>query len=114
MSEQRKSNRLELNSTVMIKLVSEVESVEFPIKILDVSKIGIGFEYNESLKMGHIYEGNVTIWTQEVIHMFIEIVRIKQVGDSYIYGAIFIGMPELVTSRITVYEMFEESKKGEV
>lgn len=110
MNEQRKSNRLELNSTVMIKLVSEEDAQEFGVEILDVSKIGIGFECDTSLEMGQIYAGDVRIWTKEVIHMFIEIVRIKQVGDSYIYGAIFIGMPELDTTRISVYEMFEQSK----
>ncbi|MFI3201065.1 MAG: PilZ domain-containing protein [Eubacteriales bacterium] len=114
MNEQRKSNRLELNTSVTIKMVSEKDAKEILIKILDVSKVGMGFECDKTLEMGSIFEGNIQIWTHEVIHTFMEIVRIKQVGDLFIYGAIFVGMPNLESTRISIYDLFEQSKKGEL
>ena len=37
---------------------------------------GVGFICTEKLDIGAVYEGYLTIWTKEVIHCFIEVVRI--------------------------------------
>lgn len=50
------------------------------------------------------------IWTQEVIHAFVEIVRIEKTGQNYSYGAIFIGMPESEAARIEAYDTIESMK----
>lgn len=54
--------------------------------------------------MGAVYEAYLTIWTKEVLHVFLEIVRVenKQNGR-FEYGAIFIGMSEMDASRIETY-----------
>ena len=61
--------------------------------------------------IGSVYESYLTIWTKEVLHAFFEIRRIEKIDeDSYNYGAIFIGMPEMDAARIEVYQTVEEHK----
>ncbi len=107
MEERRKNNRRELISTLIVKRLDDNKKHETTIDIADVSKSGIGFNCKELLEIGAVYEANLRIWTQEVIHAFLEIVRIEKKGQGYNYGAIFIGMPETEASRIEVYDTVE-------
>ena len=76
---------------------------EVHIDISDVSKTGVGFTCSTRLEVGAVYESFLTIWTSEVLHTFLEVVRISRRGDIYEYGAIFIGMSEMDASRIETY-----------
>ena len=107
MNEKRKAERTELTSRLVVKhLGGGVTDVkEVALEVTDVSKTGVGFECTEKLEIGAVYEGFLTIWTKEVLHCFMEIVRIvKQGENSYSYGAIFIGMPDMDSKRIEVYQ----------
>lgn len=104
MEERRKHNRWELISTIVVKRLDDGENREATIDIIDVSKSGIGFNCNERLEIGAVYEGHLRIWTQEVLHAFLEIIRIEKKEEGYNYGAIFIGMPEIEAARIEVYD----------
>ena len=53
----------------------------------------------------------MTIWTKEVIHAFIEIVRIEKKKDTFEYGGIFVGMPEMDAQRIEVYDTVSKMQK---
>lgn len=96
---------MELTSKLVAKRLDSDEAKELEIEISDVSKTGVGFYCQEALTIGAVYEAFLTIWTKEVIHAFIEIVRIvkREEGD-YQYGGIFVGMPEIDAKRIEVYE----------
>lgn len=111
MEERRKSKRSELKSSIVIKRLDTKEDAEVGIEILDVSKTGVGFSCNQVLNIGAVYESFLTIWTKEVLHAFLEIRRIEKTGESYNYGAVFIGMPELEVSRIAVYQTLEENRQ---
>lgn len=82
------------------------------IDILDVSKSGVGFSCSKPLEIGAVYESHLRIWTQEVLHAFLEIVRIEKVADGFVYGAIFVGMPEMEASRIEVYDTINNLTQG--
>jgi hypothetical protein len=110
--EKRKAERTELSSKLIIKqLNGNSEAREVAIEINDVSKNGVGFTCTEKLEIGAVYEGFLTIWTKEVIHCFIEIVRIVKKDDTFDYGAIFIGMPEMDTQRIEIYQTISNNVK---
>ena len=99
---------MELSATLLMKGVNGEAGNEVAIEILDVSKTGVGFSCSEPLNIGAVYEAHLTIWTKEVLDVFMEIVRIEKVGpDEYSYGAIFIGMSEMDGKRIEVYETIE-------
>ena len=109
MDEKRKAKRTELTSRLIIKpLTGQTSEVE--IDVVNLSKSGVGFVCSEKLEIGAVYEGFMTIWTKEVIHCFIEIVRIEKKDEAvFDYGAIFIGMPDLEIQRIEVYQAFNDN-----
>ena len=109
MADKRKSTRLDLESEIIVKRLDEGDgNTKQKIYIKDVSATGVGFTCDYQLAIGGVYECNLTIWTKEVIHCFIEIVRVNQSSGSFNYGGIFIGMPEMDMSRISVYETVEK------
>lgn len=113
MEERRKSNRRELTSKLIIKRLGGVdvdETVE--IDITDVSKTGIGFTCSKALEIGAVYESYLRIWTQEVLHAFLEIIRIEKRDSVFSYGGIFIGMPEMDAARIEVYDTVENMNQN--
>lgn len=112
MEERRKNRRMELESRIEIKRLDQNgENEEAAIEINDVSKTGVGFNCKKPLEIGAVYEAYMTIWTKEVIHAFIEIVRIEKKGDTYEYGGIFVGMPEMDAQRIEVYDTVSKMQK---
>ncbi len=105
MEERRKNKRMELESKLLIKRMDNSElSEEVNIIVTDVSKTGIGFLCDAGLEVGAVYESFLTIWTKEVLHAFLEVIRVDPGEDGmYVYGAIFIGMSEIDASRIETY-----------
>lgn len=109
MEERRKSKRTQLQSKIVVKRLDGGTQEELDIDIVDVSKSGIGFLCNTPLTIGAVYEAYLTIWTKEVLHAILEIVRIEKKENTISYGAIFVGMPELDAARIEVYQTVEEN-----
>lgn len=111
--ERRRNKRMGLSSTLVIKrLDGDGGNRRVTIEILDVSKTGIGFICDSSLQIGEVYESFLTIWTKEVIHAFLQIVRIEMNSEGrYVYGAVFIGMPEMDSARIEVYQTINEAQE---
>lgn len=108
MEERRKNRRLKLNSRLVIRRLDDGGNEEVGIEVFDISKTGIGFYAAEPLQIGAVYEGYLTIWTKEVIHAFLEIVRIEKMQDHYVYGAFFVGMPDVDSSRIEIYQVVSD------
>ncbi len=111
MEERRKSKRTDLASKLLVKRLDKGAQEEIGVEVMNVSKTGIGFSCEELLDMGAVYEAYLTIWTKEVIHAFIEIVRIEKNVDAYDYGGLFIGMPEVDLQRIEVYNTVADAEK---
>ena len=109
MEERRRSKRTEMSSTLMVKRLDQGDMQEVSIDIVDVSPNGVGFLCKEVLSIGAVYESKLRIWTHEVLHAFLQIVRIEMKGDSYTYGAVFIGMSESDAARIRVYQTDRKS-----
>lgn len=108
MEERRKAKRTELKSKIVVKRLDNGTNEEVGIEIVDVSKSGVGFTCNVPLTIGAVYQSYLTIWTKEVIHAVLEIVRIEKKADTIAYGATFVGMPEMDSARIEVYQTVEE------
>lgn len=102
--ERRKNKRMDLEARLIIRRLDCVNDPdEVAIEIIDVSKTGVGFNCTVPLEIGAVYEAYLTIWTKEVIHAFIEIIRISKEEEVFKYGGIFIGMSEMDASRIEIY-----------
>lgn len=111
MVERRKNKRMELRSKLIVKRLDSGIEEEVGIEVINVSKTGIGFHSDELLDIGAVYESYLTIWTQERIHAFIEVIRIEIQADGFNYGGLFIGMPEMDLQRIDVYKMVSEAEE---
>ena len=108
MEDRTRSKRIKLISSLVMKRLDDNTKEEVTIEITDVSKTGVGFTCERPLEIGAVYESNLRIWTQEVLHAFLEIIRIeKKDAGVFGYGAIFIGMPEMDAARIEVYDTVE-------
>lgn len=108
MEEKRKSRRMDLSARLLIKNMSDPSAAanEIEIEVHDVSKTGVGFICDTPLSIGAVYETFLKIWTDEVIHAFLKVVRIEQTEDEhYICGTIFIGLPEIDAKRIEIYDL---------
>jgi hypothetical protein len=105
MEERRKNKRMDMSSKLLLKSLNQGEEPqEVSINVINVSKTGVGFTCEHALELGTVYESFLTIWTKEVLHAFLEIIRKEKVMDDlYEYGAIFIGMSETDASRIETY-----------
>lgn len=110
MEERRKAKRTELTSKLLMKRLDNQKTEEVDIEVVDVSKSGVGFTCKEPLAIGAIYEAYLTIWTKEVLHAVLEIVRIEKKEDTIAYGAVFVGLPEMDAFRIQTYQTVEESR----
>ena len=106
MEERRRNRRMELDCKLIVKRLDNSKDEEVSINIVDISKSGAGFISSQLFDIGAVYEAYLTLWTKEVIHAFIEIVRIEKSVKDYIYGGIFVGMPQSDVQRIEVYETF--------
>lgn len=109
MEERRKYKRMDLDGQLLVKRLDSTVKHSVVIDIVDVSKSGVGFTCEDMLDIGAVYECTLTIWTKEVIHCFLRIVRIELDDMAlYHYGAVFIGMSEQDAFRISVYEQFSQ------
>ena len=103
--ENRRNKRTMLEAEIAIKPIgSNVYGTPMLVEINDVSKNGIGFICDEVLEKGTNYEATLKIWTEETIEVFLQIVRRIQVGNSFSYGAIFMGMSDVDAGRIETYQ----------
>jgi hypothetical protein len=109
-NERRKGTRLLLDTNLVVRRVDKVGG-DVPIEVIDLSKSGVGFTSPYELEKGVVYECDLKIWTQEVIHAFLQIARAKQDKGIYEYGGYFIGMPEMDSARIDVYHLVERTTK---
>ncbi len=108
MQEKRRSKRLDMQAKIILNRLDAKEAKTSAIEVVDLSKFGIGFICEENLDKGAVYETDIQIWTGDIIHAFIEVVRISQQNGGNIYGGIFVGMPESDWCRIQVYETYRD------
>ena len=112
MEEKRRHKRLELSGEILIKQLGASNSADTAetadIEIIDCSREGIGFQTDKILQTGSTYETTLTLWNKDRLHVFIQIIRAVNMGNTFQYGGIFIGMPDQDRMRIQVYETIEE------
>ncbi|MCR5488316.1 MAG: PilZ domain-containing protein [Lachnospiraceae bacterium] len=109
--ERRRDARYDLAIKIKMSRLDQPNAESIDVEVLDVSRTGIGFLCNQELENGAVYQTEIRIWTGDVIHAFVELVRVSKQENGIIYGGIFIGMPESDWCRIVVYETYQEYDK---
>ncbi len=106
MEEKRKSKRMVLEAHLVMNRIDSGRHDLIPVEIIDISKTGVGFKCDQTLEMNSIYEAEITIWTKEVIHTFVNVIRMENRGGETVYGGIFVGLTEHDSCKIDIYDMF--------
>ena len=110
MRDRRRWNRTDLEAWLILHRLDNSQIHEICVEVTNVSPTGIGFMCPEVLDMGAVYGGTLTIWTKEQIPVFVDIVRSMELEGRYNYGGLFVGMPDLYSRKIAVYQTVEETK----
>ena len=110
--DRRRNRRLDLDASLIMKRLDSNMQDKVRVDVVDLSKSGIGFKCKENLEMNSVYQAELTIWTKEIIHTFVNITRIDDGKPEIVYGATFVGMPENDSCKIGIYEMFDDAENG--
>ena len=111
MSEKRRHKRLDLDVSLQLERLDQegVTTLKFArVEVTDISRSGLGFISNQEFEIGSFYDTKIQIWTKEVVEAIIEIVRREKLGDTYKYGCVFIGMPDIDAMKIDIYQIFND------
>ena len=112
MAEKRKAKRLVLDAHLIMNRIDSGKHDLIPVDILDLSTNGVGFKCPQVLELNSVYEAELTIWTKEVIHTLVNVIRFDNSGDENVYGATFVGMTGQDSSKIAIYDLFAEAQKA--
>ena len=112
MEEKRRYKRLVLEANLIMNRIDSGKHDLIPVDLQDLSTNGIGFKCDQVLELNSVYEAELTIWTKEKIHCFVNVIRYDDSGEEKLYGATFVGMTEQDSSKIAIYDMFDEAKKA--
>ncbi len=107
MEEKRRSRRIVLDAFIVMQRIDSGKDDIVPVEVFDLSKTGIGFKCDRVLEINSVYETELTIWTKEIIHTFINVTRLDNDGNENVYGATFVGMTEADAGKIAIYDMFD-------
>ena len=110
MHDRRRSTRMDLQVTLLLREVGKSASQGvINVEVFDISQGGIGFNCDFALSTGTTYEADIHIWTGDIIHAFVEVIRCMKSDDGrFKCGGVFIGMPEADWCRIRVYETYQK------
>ena len=110
--ERRRNKRLDLDVTLELERLDKggVTTLKYVhVEVDDLSKSGIGFHCGRELEIGSIYNTRMEIWTKEVIHSVVKIIRCNQTEEGdYRYGGVFIGMTDTDALKISIYQMLND------
>ncbi|MFT3982972.1 MAG: PilZ domain-containing protein [Lachnospiraceae bacterium] len=113
MEEKRRNRRIVLDAFLVMQRIDSGKDDIIPVEVLNLSKTGIGFKCKRILEINSVYETELTIWTKEIIHTFVNITRLDTDGEDNVYGATFVGMTEADAGKIAIYDMFDAANVNE-
>lgn len=117
MEEKRRSRRHEIDLVIKLRRLNggplEQNAEPETVELRDLSKQGLGFFSRKELEIGSFYDAKITLWTKESMEAMFEIVRCHPEEDGYMYGGMFVALPETDAFRIEVYEMFQDAQNAQ-
>ena len=74
----------------------EVENINAPIEVVDVSKAGIGFTTASVLPLGYYFNARLVLADQDALNCVVRIVRQQKMEDGYLYGCEIVGTASIM------------------
>lgn len=99
---------LKLNVSTLFKQNNVmIQNVDSPIRVINISKSGIGFESKSVFPIGFYFNAALRLGEEEdVLYCVVKIIRCQQLEDSdkYSYGCEFVGMSSILNYIFEEYE----------
>lgn len=98
MEEQRKSKRLHVDMALNISDIFKqdnvkIENINAPIRVTNISKLGIGFETEATLPVGYYFNAKINLGNSESnLYTVVRIIRAEGTPYGMYYGCEFIGL----------------------
>lgn len=112
MEEKRRYKRLPVDLSLNIsKLFKQnndfISDINAPIKVVNISKAGIGFESNAVLPVGYYFNAKLDLGgTDSCLYTVIQIIRKEERDAINYYGCQFIGLAPVLDF---IFDEFEKS-----
>ncbi|NLJ95828.1 MAG: PilZ domain-containing protein [Clostridiales bacterium] len=110
MKDRRRDKRMSINLSLEINELYKqdyvkVLNINAPIKVLDISKSGIGFSSESKLPLGYYFNANINLGDKETLRTVVKIIRSQPIDDKQtMYGCEFVGMAEILSYVFDAYD----------
>lgn len=112
MEEKRREKRMKISLYLEISSLFkqdniQVENLNAPITVIDISKGGIGFTTTSTLPLGYYFNACLTMGKEDAkLYCVVKIIRSqKQEDNKILYGCEFIGMAPVLSYIFDDYEV---------
>jgi len=116
MEERRKFPRFPLKLELMISSLFKQDYEQIPdinesIEIKDISKNGIGFTCKHELPLNYYFDAKIQLSDDKFFCAVLKIVRVDKQEDNYFVGCEFVGLADILSTRIDSYASELEEKQ---
>lgn len=95
--EKRWPAKLELEISSLFKQDNvKVENINAPIKVVDISKAGIGFQSESVLPVGYYFNARLVLCEKDALNCVVRIIRQQEIENGYIYGCEIVGTASIM------------------
>lgn len=112
MEEKRKSKRMTVDMKLEISNLFKqdnimIKNIDAPIRVVNISKSGIGFESEAHLPIGYYFNSKIELGdSKNTLFTVVQIIRVEKREDSIFYGCEFVGMAPILGY---IFEEYENS-----
>lgn len=112
MEEKRKSKRLPVDMRLEISNLFKqdnvmIKNIDAPIRVVNISKSGIGFETEAILPIGYYFNSKIQLGdSSSCLYTVVQIIRVEKRNDKVFYGCEFVGMAPVLSF---IFDEFERN-----
>lgn len=88
-----------------------IKELNASIKVLNISKSGIGFASDASLPLGYYFNARIHLGDKDFFDAVIRIVRASLNNEQKFYGAEFVGLAPFLENKVDLYERLLEKRE---
>lgn len=109
MNEKRKHKRLPLKLELTISALFKqdyelIPDINASIEVVDISKSGLGFICNHELPLNYYFDTKIELSEDNYFYAVLKIVRVEQAEDKYFVGCEFVGLADILSTRVDLYD----------
>lgn len=110
MQERRRAKRMPVSLSLDIMNLYkqdnvQVENINAPIEVVNISKSGIGFKSESVLPVGYYFNAALKINEDDTLHCVVKIIRSQPLeGSIRMYGCEFVGMATILSYIFEEYD----------